>query len=158
MKMTLKPIASGVAKDAAVDVGSGLPRVRIDGLGFGFDAIDYAGENIPIAGKVFVGGLQTGDYYFSGTARANIKGNKVDGIIAFDTDGLRGVCFGLNGADVPVENSKGEADAGPFVVEALGERQTVDGGLAAGQEVGPQLPSVPAPGQVGAQAAFGAAR
>ncbi|MGD8736260.1 MAG: DUF5107 domain-containing protein [Anaerolineae bacterium] len=38
------------------------------------------------------------------------------------------------GLAIVIEN-KGEADAGPFVVEALGERQTVDGGLAAGQEV-----------------------
>ncbi|TVR52156.1 MAG: choice-of-anchor D domain-containing protein [Puniceicoccaceae bacterium] len=102
-----QPLIYGEFRDLVVGFVDGVPHPNVDGIGFGIDLTPFLGEELPFAGQVFIGGFQTGNYYFSGLLSANIKGNIVQAITAFDLSGPRGLCVGFAGAEAAIQLAYG---------------------------------------------------
>ena len=88
----------------------GLPQFSLDTLGIKVDLTALVGESLPVAlgGEVFVGGLNNPpNYLFAGKVRGNFKGNAVEGLLALDPCGVRGICFGLAGSEIAIQLAYG---------------------------------------------------
>lgn len=97
-----EPLIYGEFSDLTVFFVDGVPTFSLDGIGFGVNLEPFLGENLPFAGLVYLGGLQSGNYYFSGLLQGNVKGNMVQAIAALDMTGPRGLCIGLAGAEAAI--------------------------------------------------------
>jgi hypothetical protein len=100
------PILASRVRDLVVTfLPDGQPRFSVDGLGFTVDLTALLGDALPLnlGGEIYVSGLNHApNYLFAGRLRGNLKGNAVEALAALDTCGLRGVCFGLAGAEVNI--------------------------------------------------------
>lgn len=101
-----EPVLGGRVRDLMVTfLPNGLPQVSLDAVGFTVDLTALIGDDLPLTlgGQLYIGGLQDPpNFLFSGKLRGNYKGNAIEGLVALDPCGLRGVCFGLAGAEVSI--------------------------------------------------------
>lgn len=101
------PVLASRVRDLVVTfLPDGQPRFSVDGLGFTVDLTAILGDSLPLnlGGEVYLGGLNHApNYLFAGKLRGHFKGNAVEGLVALDACGLRGVCFGLAGAEINVQ-------------------------------------------------------
>lgn len=97
-----KPVIFGQFTDLQVGFSDGKPKILLDGIGLGVDLSEYLTDKFPFGGIVYLGGLNTGNLFFAGKVSASIKGNMVEGIVALDKSGPRGLCIGLAGAEAAI--------------------------------------------------------
>ncbi len=98
------PVLGSRVRDLGITfLPDGQPHFSVDGLGFTVDLTGVIGDSLPLAlgGELYIGGLNNPpNYLFAGKLKGNFKGNAVEGLVALDACGVRGVCFGLSGAEV----------------------------------------------------------
>lgn len=99
-------VVGGLVNDLGITfLETGQPFFSVDAVGFRVDLTQLIGDALPLTlgGEVFVGGLTNPpNFLFSGKLKGNFKGNAVEGLVAFDPCGIRGVCFGLAGSEVNI--------------------------------------------------------
>ncbi len=102
-----EPVVGGRVKDLTITfLPNGVPQFSLDAIGFTVDLTMFVSEDFPLAlgGQMYMGGLNDPpNFLFSGKLRGNYKGNAIEGLVALDPCGLRGVCFGLAGAEVSIQ-------------------------------------------------------
>ncbi len=101
------PVLASRVRDLVITyLPDGQPRFSVDGIGFTVDFTELIGDSLPLTlgGDLYIGGLNhPPNYLFAGKLKGNFKGNAVEGLVAVDACGLRGVCFGLSGAEVNIQ-------------------------------------------------------
>ncbi|MBX3745149.1 MAG: hypothetical protein KF833_07545 [Verrucomicrobiae bacterium] len=100
-------VVGGLVNDFGITfLETGQPVFSVDAVGFRVDLTQLIGDALPLTlgGEVFVGGLtDPPNFLFSGKLKGNFKGNAVEGLVAFDPCGIRGVCFGLAGSEINIQ-------------------------------------------------------
>ncbi|MGE3308665.1 MAG: hypothetical protein AB7O66_01755 [Limisphaerales bacterium] len=105
------PVLASRVRDLVIThLPNGQPQFSIDGIGFTVDLTGVLGDSLPLqlGGELYVGGLNhPPNYLFAGKLKGNIKDNAVEGLVAVDACGLRGVCLGLSGSEVNIQLAYG---------------------------------------------------
>lgn len=100
-------VVAGLVNDLGITfLPTGQPLFSVDAIGFKIDLTEFIGDALPLTlgGDVYIGGLTNPpNYLFAGKLKGNFKGNAVEGLVALDPCGLRGVCFGLAGAEISIQ-------------------------------------------------------